>query len=75
MRIVVADMIGKTFGKRKVLRRVAGRPGDRHVHVRCICSCGEHSTVRASYLIAGRSVRCMGCEVRSRGGREEYPAA
>ena len=55
---VAFDLIGKSYGKLKVLKR-ATNIGDR-VAWKCLCSCGSKTVVRANQLTSGQTKSC-GC--------------
>lgn len=52
--------IGKKFGKLTVLEITDFRSRDRKIIVRCICDCGNETTVRLSTLRTGNQISC-GC--------------
>lgn len=53
------DLIGKSFGKLKVLEDSGLRKGRRPVY-RCICDCGNTTLVSGKYLLSGDTKSC-GC--------------
>lgn len=55
------DLAGERFGHLVVIER---RGTDRHGNAlwRCICDCGDYSTVRATHLLVSRGIRsCITC--------------
>ena len=54
------DLTGQTFGRLKVLRRSEHKSTDGRVQWDCLCSCGNHVTVRGKHLLNGQIVSC-GC--------------
>lgn len=54
------DLIGRTFGRLTVVKRVGTSPNDRKALWRCRCKCGKYTTVRSIDLISGNTKSC-GC--------------
>ena len=59
----VSEYIGKTFGKRLVLRE-AGRDKSRDRLYLCRCECGKEDLVRQSSLRIGKSIMCHSCAAK-----------
>lgn len=61
----LADLVGKTFGRLIVLRRIP-REGDRNARWLCRCACGSEKAVYG-YNLKNSMVRSCGC-MRSESG-------
>lgn len=62
------SMLGATYGRLKVTGffERGGR-----VHCRCLCSCGQETSARASHMLRGRPSSC-GCLQRERARQTQY---
>jgi hypothetical protein len=57
---VAPNLIGKTFGRLKVLRRDRSRKTHHGAHWVCVCECGNKITARGDSLVS-RNTRSCGC--------------
>lgn len=58
------DLLGKRFG-RLIVVGVSGRTKDRHILWRCLCDCGNETSVCSKDLTSGHTVSC-GCYCKER---------